>query len=166
MAMTTQQEVLYITRLLPLMARQHWGCEISEVGEGFNTSSSDLASISTKLRAEGLAVANDPRTPLYLAITPRGKQIAEYAGGYAGFLEQEITSTRLKLQQELQKEQEAKTNTRLSTAAAIISAVAAVAAIWVSLSANSSIDKTNAQLDAQAKRIQSLEMLLKQRQRP
>jgi polyhydroxyalkanoate synthesis regulator phasin len=159
--MTTQEEATYITKLLPLLVRQPAGCDISE--QGLDLHPNDLIRLTRRIQSEDLATQNDPRFTFYLAITPKGLQIAELPGGYAEYLQQEVA----KAQQQLKKELQAQTNTWLTTIAAIVSAVAAVVAIWVSVAANGNSDTTNAQVEALTKRVQALEAQAKQqRQHP
>jgi polyhydroxyalkanoate synthesis regulator phasin len=68
--------------------------------------------------------------------------------------------------QQLKKEHQTQWNTRLTTGAAIASTIAAFIAIWVSVSSNSNLDTTNAQVEALTKRVQTLEAQLQQRQHP
>lgn len=155
--MTTQEEIAYITRLLPLMARMPAGCDISEQDIG-SIGDNDLIRLSRRLQAEGLATQEDSRYFFYLAITPKGLQIAELPGGYAESQQQEVA----KVQQQLKKEAQAQANTWLTTVAAIVSAVAAVVTIWISVSANNNSDETDAKVKALTKRVQVLEAQAKQ----
>jgi hypothetical protein len=142
------------------MARQAYGCDISE--QGLALSANELVALANRLVSEKLATQNDPRYTLYLAITPRGQEIAEQEGGYLGDLERQVRQT----QEAWRKENRAQLNTWLTTAATIAGALIAAGALWVSISANNSLDKTNAQLEAQAKRLRALEAKLEQHQRP
>jgi hypothetical protein len=142
------------------MARQAYGCDISE--QGLPLSANDLIGLANRLVSEELATQNDPRFTCYLAITPKGQQIAEQEGGYLGNLQQLAQQ----MQETLRKESRAQINTWLTTLATVVSALIAAGALWVSISANNSLDKTNAQLEAQGKRLRALEAKFEQHQRP
>lgn len=159
--MTPQEETAYLTQLLMRMARQPAGCNISEQGLKL-TQASDFYRLSKRLQADGLATQDDPNYALHLALTPKGQQVAELPGGYADFVAQGIAQA----WQAIKKEEEARWHTRLTTGAAIVSAVAAVVAIGISLWTNNSLDKTNAQLEALTKRVEVLESQAKQRHHP
>ncbi len=62
------------------------------------------------------------------------------------------------LKQERKKAWRAQWNVRLTTGAALVSAAAAVAAVWIAVSTSNSLDQTNAQVEALTKRLRALEL--------
>jgi hypothetical protein len=153
--MTLEEEAEYINKLLPLMAQRPAGYDISHfTGRADNQPLhiQQYAALARRLVTEQLAIQNSPEFTFYLSIATLGKEVAEGDNGYLGHL------TRL-----AKERQWAKLQALLATSSTVISALAAVVAVGVSIWLNNSLDKTNAQVEAQNKRIQALETQLKQR---
>lgn len=159
--MTTLEEVQHVHTLLPLIVKESGVYYITDYQEAHpEIDDNDLQLIIARLKEEGLAT--EERDDNFFTITSKGAAIARSDTGYLGALEQSRREAALKAQQE----QKARRHAQFSTWATIISAIAAVASTWVAIVANNSLDKTNAQVEAQAKRIQALEAKLEQHHRP
>ena len=156
--MTTLEETQHIHALLPLIAKESGVYYIIDYQEAHpELDDNDVQLIIARLKEEGLAT--EEHDDNFFTITSKGATIARSDTGYLGALEQSKRESALKAQQE----QKAQRHAQFSTWATIISAIAAVASIGMTIVANNSLDKTNAQVEAQAKRIQTLEAKLEQR---
>lgn len=88
--MNLEEENQYIQQVLPIMANKPNGLYLGEEDYAIpknGVDTGDYIGIARRLVNEGLATTNG--AALYLAITTKGKQIAERPNGYLGYLREQ-----------------------------------------------------------------------------
>jgi hypothetical protein len=133
-----------------------------------------LAPILTRLKTDDLAIEPNPTGNSYvIRPTAKGLNIARHPGGYKVYSAEKTLIEQRENLAKIEKdkiEREAALATISANKAAWFSGAVAAVTIVVSLVSsflfNNSLDKTNAQVEAQAKRIQALEVQLQHDQHP
>ncbi|RZJ94739.1 MAG: hypothetical protein EOO60_02375 [Hymenobacter sp.] len=152
--MTTEEEAHYIQQVLPRMVKQPHGFDISEFGgKGPTkpvTGSLEFVSLAKRLVSEGLATEEDPRYGFYLAVTTKGKQIAERPDGYLGYLQQEEKRLRT-------EESRAKKNVAGTFGSFIVAGLALGFALYTYFATNQDTSALEKKVQVLERRIQSLE---------
>lgn len=154
--MTTQQEATCINELLPQMAQRPSSFNISQANwQGTVPNRQELHGLAHRLVAEGLAVYITEESKYRLSITPVGKEVAEGNNGYLGHLARQA-------QQQRVEERRAERSANGSWISGIAAALGIGLSIYSLYSGAQDAGELKAQIAAQARRIQALEIQLKQ----
>jgi len=149
--MTTEEEAHYIQQVLPLMVKKPTGLYIGEEDYAIakaDTSASDYIGLARRLVKEELATTNG--SALYLAITTKGKQIAERPDGYLGYLQEQEKRLRT-------EESRAKKNVAGTFGSFIVAGLALLFALYTYFATSHETSALEKKVQALEQRLQTLE---------